>query len=108
MRPCGAACAVPASLPREGSQVKGSSLCPIARLWSIGSALLLFAVAGQAMATGTISGTLKVASGSKGTLDGAVVAATSAAFKIARATTDTSGAYSLDVDAGTYRRAVAG
>src|SRR5207244_5772577 len=82
----GAACIMTALLPREGSQVKGSYLRPVARHWPIGGALLLFAVAGQALANGTVSGTLKVASGSKGTLDGAVVAATSVAHSIDHAT----------------------
>jgi len=43
--------------------VKGSCLCRIAPGWQVGSALLVFAVAGQAMATGNISGTLKAATG---------------------------------------------
>jgi hypothetical protein len=88
--------------------VKGSYLRPVARHWSIGGTLLLFAMAGQALANGTVSGTLKVASGSKGTLDGAVVAATSVANRIARATTDDTGKYSLDLAAGTYTVAVVG
>jgi hypothetical protein len=66
---------------------------------------LLFAVAGQAMATGNISGTLKAATGTKATVDMARVTAMSADNKIFPAApmpTDTSGAYSLDVDPGTY------
>lgn len=72
---------------------------------------MLFAVAGPVLATGNISGTLKVADGSKATVDQARVTATSTANKIFPQTampTDASGAYSLDVDPGTYTLVVVG
>ena len=91
--------------------MKGSCLCPIGARWSVGSALLLFAVAGQAMATGNISGTLKAATGTKAPVGDARVTATSADNKIfppMPMPTDDSGAYSLDVDPGTYTLVVVG
>src|SRR5262245_51628298 len=52
----------PTAFAKEGSAVKGSSLRPIARSWQIGSALFLFALAGQAWASpgifGKVTGTL--------------------------------------------------
>ena len=51
--------------------MKGSYLRPIAASWQIGTALLLFAEAGQAMATGNISGTVKAAP--NGDLTGATI-----------------------------------
>jgi hypothetical protein len=79
--------------------VKGSYLRPIAAGWQIGSALLLFAVAGQAFGSATISGTVKPAD--KGVLDNAVVVATSDTFKVYRIDAS-AGTYSQDVDPGTY------
>ena len=54
--------------------MKGSCLRPIAARWQVGSALLLFAVAGQAWGSATLSGTVKAAA--NGNLTDAVVAAT--------------------------------
>ena len=79
--------------------MKGSCLRPIAACWQIGSALLLFATAGQAFGSATISGTVKPAD--KGVLDNAVVVATSDTFKVYRVDAS-AGAYSQDVDPGTY------
>jgi hypothetical protein len=81
--------------------VKGSCLRPIAAGWQIGSALLLFAMAGQAFGSATISGTVKPAA--NGDVSNAFVVATSDTFKVYRATVDpTAGTYSQDVDPGTY------
>jgi Carboxypeptidase regulatory-like domain len=91
--------------------VNGSCHRPIALYGSIGTTLLLFVAAGQAMATGNISGTLKTAAGTKATVAEARVTATSAANKIfppQPTPTDDSGAYSLDVDPGTYTLVVVG
>jgi hypothetical protein len=79
--------------------VKASYLRPLAARWQIGSALLLFAVAGQAFGSATISGTVKPAA--NGVLDNAVVVATSDTFKIYRIDAS-AGTYTQDVDPGTY------
>jgi len=84
--------------------VKGSSLCPIAARWQVGAALLLFALAGPAMATGTIKGT--VTASPKGALDNALVYATSDKFIVVHDMVGADGAYSLDVDPGTYTVAI--
>jgi hypothetical protein len=76
-------------------------MLPRATRWSVGSAVLLFIVAGQALAAGKISGTLKAPSGAD--LTDAKVAATSDKFGVVRGDVDSStGAFSLDADAGTY------
>jgi hypothetical protein len=76
-------------------------MLPRATRWSVGSAVLLFAVVGQALANGTITGTLKAPSGSD--LTDAKVAATSDKFAVVRGDVDSStGAFSLDAGAGTY------
>jgi hypothetical protein len=85
--------------------VKGSYLRPIAARWEVGAALLLFALAGPAMATGTIKGTVTAAA--KGTLTGALVYATSDKFIVVHdMVSDSDGTYSLDVDPGTYTVAI--
>jgi len=84
--------------------VKGSSLRPIAAKWQIGCVLLLFSVAGQALAAAKLSGTVTAAA--NGSLEGATVVATSDTFKIARADVGSDGTYSADLDPGTYTIAV--
>jgi hypothetical protein len=81
--------------------VKGSYLLPAALRWQIGSALLTLAVAGQALATATISGTVKPAANAD--TSNAFVVATSDTFHVYRIAVDPSdGTYSQDVDPGTY------
>lgn len=80
---------------------------PTVPRWTVGSTLLIFALAGQALAAGTISGTVAIRSGA--TLGGgtAHVAATSAKYEVYRTDVADDGSYSLDdVAPGTYTIAV--
>jgi hypothetical protein len=85
--------------------VNGSCLRPIGAHWQVGNALLLFAVAGQAFGSATISG--KVIPVANGDLGDAIVAATNDKYGAAVYRIDASGGtYAVDVDSGTYTLAV--
>jgi hypothetical protein len=84
--------------------VKGSWLDLAPRRWQVGGALLLLAVAGPAMATGTISGTVKASA--SGAVTGALVYATSDKLIVTHDAVADDGTYSLDVDPGTYTVAI--
>jgi hypothetical protein len=87
--------------------MKGSCLDRMAVRWPVGSALLIFTLAGQALAAGTITGTLKAPTG--WALDGTWVTASDANDHLFR-TMDVAadGTYTLDsVDPGTYTLSVA-
>jgi hypothetical protein len=88
--------------------VKGLSMLPKAARWPVGSALLLFAVASQALAAGTISGTLKANTKSKATVENARITATDDKYHVVRAVADASGAYTLSLDPGKYTFVVVG
>jgi hypothetical protein len=79
---------------------------PAVPRWTVWSALFVFALAGQALADATISGTLTIRSGA--TLGGtAHVAATSAKYEVYRTDAADDGTYSLTgVAPGTYTIAV--
>src|SRR5439155_12718107 len=95
----------PCSFPKEGTPVKRLCLRPIAARWPIGSALLLFALAGQALGSATISGTVKPAA--NGDLTDAVVAATSDKFAVVRATVHSAaGTNTATLPPATYTLAV--
>ena len=86
--------------------MKASSLRPIAARWQIGSALLLFAVAGQAF--GQISGTVTapLPAGTKfSNVKAVVVATNNDTYEVFTANpSDTDGTYSIDpVSNGTYK-----
>ena len=79
------------------------ALClrPIAARWPVGSALLLLALAGPAMAAATISGTVTVPAGYP--LDEATVTVNDANNHLYRVAVEDTGAYKLDgVAPGTY------
>jgi carboxypeptidase family protein len=87
--------------------MKGSYYGRMAVRWPVGSALLIFTLASQALATGTITGTLKAPTGWG--LDGTWVTASDANAHLFR-TMDIAadGTYTLDsVDPGTYTLSVA-
>src|SRR5260370_6644147 len=87
--------------------MKGSCLGRMAVRWPLGSTLLIFTLASQALATGTITGTLKAPTG--WALDGTWITAYDANNHLFR-TMDiaTDGTYKIDsVDPGTYTLAVA-
>ena len=76
--------------------MNGPCLGPIAVRWPIGCALLLFAVAGQAFGSATLSGTVTPAA--NGDISNAVVVATSDTYKV----------YRVPVDAGAGGRVAPG
>jgi hypothetical protein len=86
--------------------VKASSLRPIAARWQIGSALLLFAVAGQAFGqiSGTVTGPLPAGT-LLSDLKAVVVATNNDTYEVfAAKPDDTDGTYSIDlVTNGTYK-----
>ena len=87
--------------------MKGLCIGRFVARWPVGSALLLFALAGPALATGTITGTLKAPTG--WSLVGTWVTASDANYHLFR-TMDVAadGAYKIDsVDPGTYTLSVA-
>jgi len=85
--------------------VKGFLLLPRAARWAAGSAFLVLALAGHALAAGTISGKVTAPSGK--TLENAKVAATSAKFDVYRADVGDDGTYMIeDAVAGTYTLSV--
>jgi hypothetical protein len=89
--------------------VKGSYLCPTAKGWQVGTALLLFAFAGQTWAatTQTISGKVTAALPSGAAIDTdatAYVVATSDKNKVYEVPVNSDGTYSISpVDNGTYK-----
>jgi hypothetical protein len=96
----------PASpVPKEGSQVKGSLKLPNGLRWPVGSALLILALAGQAVAASSITGTVKFPGDEF--REGSKVAATSDKFDAYRADVADDGTFAIDdVAAGTYTIAV--
>jgi hypothetical protein len=81
--------------------MKGLYLRPIVARWPVGSALLLLALAGPAMAAATISGTVTVPAGYP--LDEATVTVNDANNHLYRVAVEDTGAYKLDgVAPGTY------
>jgi len=83
--------------------VKGWSLRSTTPGWVVGTALLIGAAAGQALAGGTISGKLTAPSGYPISLEGSRVNATDNKFHAFRATANDDGTYEItDLDAGKY------
>jgi carboxypeptidase family protein len=87
--------------------VNRPSFCPVAPGWLIGCALLLGAVAGPSLATGSISGKVTVPSGFEVSMETARVNAADANFHDSRVTPDADGSYQLtDLEPGKYTLAV--
>jgi len=92
--------------PEGGTQVKGSLFAATTRRWSVASALLVFALTGQAMAA-KISGTVKVPEGRA--TAGSFVIATSDKFAVYRVEVAEDGTFAIDNAApGTYTLSVIG
>jgi hypothetical protein len=84
-------------------KVKGSTLRRISPGWLIGMTLLMGALAGPALASGTISGKITAPAGYALTLDTARVNATDSMFHAFRVNPDTDGSYTIDsLDPGKY------
>lgn len=85
--------------------MKGSLKLPTAVRWSVGSVLLVLALAGQALAQGSITGTVKFPDDEF--REGAMVAITSANYDVFRTNVADDATYAID-DAvpGTYTVAV--
>ena len=80
---------------------------PAALRWPVGSALLVLVLAGQSLAQGSITGTIKFPGDT--VRAGTMVAATSANFDVYRTAVADDGTYAIeDVKAGTYTIAVFG
>jgi hypothetical protein len=81
--------------------VKGSLKLPTAARWTVGSTFIVLALAGQALAAGTISG--KVTFPDDKFVEGATVIASSAKFETYRAAVGDDGTYMIEeVAPGTY------
>src|SRR5207253_2041197 len=95
----------PGPFPKEGTMMKGASLRPAATRWPIGTALLVFTLAGQAMASPLISGHVTAPAGKS--MDGAVVVATSDKYEVYRIPVGSDGWYfNYTAGPGTYTLAV--
>src|SRR5438128_8890147 len=96
----------PCPIAKEETPVKASSPRPIAARWQIGSALLFFAVAGQAFGqiSGTVTGPLPAGT-MFSDLKAVVVATNNDTNEVFTANpSDTDGTYSIDpVTNGTYK-----
>jgi hypothetical protein len=76
---------------------------PAALCWQIGTALLVLATAGPALAAGSIAGTLTAPSAFTASLEGARVNATNASFHAFRTDVGADGAYEIaDLEPGKY------
>jgi len=86
--------------------MKGASLRPIAMRWPIGTALLVFTLAGQTMASPLISGYVTAPAGKS--MDGAFVVATSDKYRVYRIPVGSDGWYlNYTAEPGSYTLAIA-